>query len=256
MGKLTWERDLRAGGLLFASMTRGHKAGGVNVDARINPPADPLTYRTETLWNWEAGVRGQALERRLTGGLTAFLLQRSRTQVRDSAGFGGNYRFFTANGRGARVAGLEAAGALAVTRELSLHASAALMDSELERFTLTNGNTGGGRALANTPGYGHTIGVRHETRGGFFARIERTARAAQFDSNNHDEARRAFAVVNAAAGWVRGGWSVTVWARNLLDARHEKRVFFFGNAEPDYAETRYESRADPRQAGVTLARRF
>ena len=255
-GKLTWERDLPAGGLLFASVTRGHKAGGVNVDARINPPADPLTYRTETLWNWEAGVRGQALERRLTGGLTAFLLQRSRTQVRDSAGFGGNYRFFTANGRGARVAGLEAAGALAVTRELTLHASAALMDSELERFTLTNGNKGGGRALANTPGHGHTIGVRHETRGGFFARIERTARAAQFDSNNHDEARRAFAVVNAAAGWARGGWSVTVWARNLLDARHEKRVFFFGNAEPDYAETRYESRADPRQAGVTLARRF
>ena len=158
----------------------------------------------------------------------------------------------------ARWSAVDGLGGLVIspTRELSLHASAALMGSELERFTLTNGNTGGGRALANTPGHGHTIGVRHETRGGFFARIERTARAAQFDSNNHDEARRAFAVVNAAAGWARGGWSVTVWARNLLDARHEKRVFFFGNAEPDYAETRYESRADPRQAGVTLARRF
>jgi iron complex outermembrane receptor protein len=255
-GKLSWEHDLPAHGLLFASVTRGYKAGGVNVDARINPPADPLTYRTETLWNWEAGVRGQALERRLTGGLTGFLLQRSRTQVRDSAGFGGNYRFFTANGRGARVAGLEATAAFSITRELSLYSSAALMDSELERFTLANGNAGGGRALANTPRHGYTAGLRYEASGGFFARIEQTGRAAQFDSNNHDEARRAFRVVNAAAGFGRGGWSCSVWARNLLDSRHDKRVFFFGNAEPDYAETRYESRADPRQVGVTLARRF
>ena len=255
-GKLTWERDLPGRGVVFASVTRGYKAGGVNVDARINPPADPLTYRTENLWNWEAGLRGHALERRLTGGVTAFLLQRSRTQVRDSAGFGGNYRFFTANGRGARVAGLEATGAFAITRELSLHGSAALMDSKLERFTLTNGNAGGGRALANTPRHGYTAGLRYEARGGFFARIEQAGRAAQFDSNNHDEARRAFRVVNAAVGFGRGGWNVSVWARNLLDSRHDKRVFFFGNAEPDYAESRYESRADPRQVGVTLTWRF
>lgn len=255
-GKLTWERDLPAHGLVFVSVTRGYKTGGVNVDARINPPADPLTYRTETLWNWEAGLRGHALERRLTGGVTGFLLQRSRTQVRDSAGFGGNYRFFTANGRGARVAGLEASGAFAITRELSLHGSAALMDSQLERFTLTNGNAGGGRALANTPRHGYAAGLRYEARGGFFARVEQTARASQFDSNNHDEARRAFRSVNAAAGFAHGGWSVSVWARNLLNTRHDKRVFFFGNADPDYAETRYESRADPRQVGVTLARRF
>ena len=100
------------------------------------------------------------------------------------------------------------------------------------------------------------LGVRQECPGGLFARLEQVGRAAQFDSNNHDEQRRAFRVVNAAVGFARGGWTVSVWARNLLDFRYEKRVFFFGNAEPDYAETRYESRADPRQVGVTAALRF
>lgn len=255
-GKLSWEIDLTPGVLAFASLTRGHKAGGVNVDARINPPADPLTYGTERLWNWEAGVRGHALGRRLTGEVTAFLLRRERTQVRDSAGFGGNYRFFTANGRDARVAGLEGAGTFAVTRGLSLQATLAAMDSELDRFTLTNGNAAGGRRLANTPRYGYTVGLRQECACGFYFRLEQVGRAAQFDSNNHDEQRRAFRLVNAAVGFVRGGWSVSVWARNLLDFRHEKRVFFFGNAEPDYAETRYESRADPRQVGMTAVFRF
>ena len=44
--------------------------------------------------------------------------------------------------------------------------------------------------------------------------------------------------------------------RNLFDQRYEKRVFFFGNEDPDYIETRYEDRADPRQIGVTAAFRF
>src|SRR5690606_4461859 len=46
-GKITLERDLTDRHLAFASITRGYKAGGINIDARINPPADPLTYDTE-----------------------------------------------------------------------------------------------------------------------------------------------------------------------------------------------------------------
>ena len=46
------------------------------------------------------------------------------------------------------------------------------------------------------------------------------------------------------------------WARNLADTAYDKRVFFFGNEEPDYPPRRYTSRADPRQAGVTLSRLF
>ncbi|MEO7598899.1 MAG: TonB-dependent receptor, partial [Opitutus sp.] len=89
-GKLTLEHDLGAHHVGFASVTRGYKGGGINVDARINPPDDPLTYHTEDLWNYEAGLRGSWFDQRLTGEFTVFYLQRRRTQVRDSAGFGGN----------------------------------------------------------------------------------------------------------------------------------------------------------------------
>ncbi|AOS43680.1 Colicin I receptor precursor [Lacunisphaera limnophila] len=255
-GKVALEHDLSGHELLFVSLTRGYKAGGVNVDARIDPATDPLTYATETLWNAEAGLRGHWLDERLTGEVTAFALWRRDTQVRDSAGFGGSYRFFTDNGDGARVTGLEASAAYALTRAWSVRGSLALMRSRLDPFTLGNGNAGGGRVLANTPRYGYTWGVRYDAGRGLFGGAELAGRAEQFDSNNQNEARRAFRVVNATLGYAWERWTVTLWAKNLLDEVYDRRVYFFGNEDPDYLETRYENRADPRQLGVTAAWRF
>ncbi len=255
-GKLTLEHELGDRELAFVSLTRGYKAGGINIDARINPAVDPLTYGTETLWNWEAGMRGHWLDERLTGEFTAFYLQRQDTQVRDSAGFGGNYRFFTDNGDKSHIYGLEAAGSYALTKNWSVRGSLALMRSELESFTLANGNTGGGRDLANTPHYGYTLGTRYDAGQGFFGSAELIGRAEQFDSNNQNEARRAFRVVNASLGYAWSRWTFTLWAKNLLDETYDKRVYFFGNADPDYIETRYENRADPRQVGGTVSYRF
>lgn len=255
-GRLALEHDLRDGLIAFASITRGYKGGGINVDARISPPADPLTYATETLWNMEAGFRGHWLDGRLRAAATAFYLMRRDTQVRDSAGFGGNYRFFTANGNAARVTGLESVLSLEVSREFTVHGSLALMDSELARFTLTNGNSGGGRDLANAPRHGYTLGARWRPRENLSVNTELIGRAEQFDSNNQNEARRAFRTVNLTINYAWKRWSLSLWARNLLDEEYDKRVYFFGNADPDYIETRYATRADPRQIGGTLAWRF
>ncbi|MEO5960435.1 MAG: TonB-dependent receptor [Opitutaceae bacterium] len=255
-GKLTFEHDLTSNQLVFASVTRGYKGGGVNIDARINPPADPLGYATEYLWNCEIGLRGNWLDRRLAGEFTAFHLDRRHTQVRDSAGFGGSYRFFTANANDADVTGLEASGSYAITRAWSLHTALAFMNSSLDRFTLTNGSSGGGRRLANTPRYGYTLGTRYRAESGLSGQVELVGRAQQFDSNNQNEARRAFRVVNASLAYGWREWTISVWGRNVFDRIYDKRVFFFGNEDPDYIETRYESRADRRQVGLTIGYRF
>lgn len=255
-GKLTLEHALTERHLAFASVTRGYKGGGINVDARINPAVDPLTYETEYLMNYEAGVRGNWLGRRLAGELTAFYIDRRDAQVRDSAGFGGTYRFFTDNAGRAKMHGVEASASYALTEPWSVHGSAAWMDSWLDPFVLASGTRAGGRRLANTPPYGYTLGTRYRARAGFFGNLELVGRGRQFDSNNHDEPRRAFEVLNGSIGYAWREWTVTLWARNLLDERYEKRVFFFGNEDPDYTPARYESRADPRQVGVTANYRF
>lgn len=255
-GKLTLEHDWSSNQVLFASVARGYKAGGINIDARISPPDDPLTYDTETLWNYEVGLRGNWFEHRLTGELTAFYLDRHNTQVRDSAGFGGSYRFFTSNGHAAYVAGLEASVSYAITPEFSLRGTLAQMSSELDPFVLTNGYAGGGRRLANTPRYGYSVGARYGAAAGFFADAELVGRAEQYDSNNQNEVRTAFHLVNLNFGYTWRAWTLSLWAKNVFNERYQKRVFFFGNEDPDYIETRYEDRADPRQIGATVSYRF
>jgi iron complex outermembrane receptor protein len=255
-GKVSLEHDLTAHQVLFASITRGYKAGGVNVDARIDPSVDPLTYATEYLWNYEVGIRGSLFDQALTGELTAFYIDRHDTQVRDSAGFGGSYRFFTDNANRAHVYGLEASGNYALTKNWSVNGSLALMDSELDVFTLADGSTAGGRRLANTPEYGYTVGARYRADTGFFGSAELVGRARFYDSNNQNEMRTAYNVVNASLGYAWGDWTFTAWIRNAFNETYEKRVFFFGNEDPDYITKRYESRADPRQFGVTANYRF
>ena len=101
-----------------------------------------------------------------------------------------------------------------------------------------------------------TAEVRYRTADGWFSNFGWVGRASQFDSNNNDARRRAFGIFNATLGRTVGAWTVTLWGRNLGDAFYDKRVFFFGNEDPDYIEKRYVSRADPRQFGATVSYRF
>jgi iron complex outermembrane recepter protein len=255
-GKLAWEHDLNEILMLFASVARGYKGGGINVDARINPGAgDPVSYDTERIWNYEIGLRGNW--DRISASLTGFHLDRRNTQVRDSAGFGGNYRFFTDNADKATITGAEMETAITATDALSFYGSLALMSSNIDAFTLSNGNTGGGRTLANTPSYSWSMGARYNHESGFFATVDVTGRNDYFESNNHREKRDAFTSVNTSIGYSHDDWTVSLWVRNLLDERYTQRVFFFGN-DPGtgYTTARYESLAPPRQIGVTLSREF
>ncbi|HRE81719.1 MAG TPA: TonB-dependent receptor [Opitutaceae bacterium] len=255
-GKVTLEHDLSDHEFAFLSVTRGYKAGGINVDARIDPSVDPLVYDTETLWNYEAGVRGHWWESRLTGEVTAFYLARSNTQVRDSAGFGGSYRFFTDNANEAYVYGAEMSGAYAISERWSVRGSLGLMQSELESFVVADGRTVQARELANTPRTGYTVGVRYGAETGLFFSSDLVGKSKQYDSNNQNEARRSYQVVNANLGYRWRHWTVTLWAKNAFDEVYDKRVLFFGNEDPDYLEKRYENRADPRQIGVTVGYQF
>ena len=256
-GKLTLEQDLSPRQVVFVSVARGYKGGGVSVDANIDPATDPLTFRTEELWNYEAGLRGRWWEDRLTGELTVFHLDRRHTQVRGSVGDTDEFRYFTANGEDAEVDGLESALTYHLTETWSVYSTLALMHSHRDTFTLPNGTVAEGRELAATPAYGYTLGLRHRAPRGWFGNVELVARGDYYESESNDEKRDAFQVVNASLGYAWREWTFTLWGRNLFDEEYAKRVFFFGNDPVNgYAATRYESRADPRQVGVSAAYQF
>lgn len=254
-GKLTLEHDLADGHLGFANLTRGYKAGGVNIyNFLVVPTEGPERYDTETLWTYELGWRGRSSDGKLSGEIIAFHIDRNTAQVRDSAGFGASFTYFVDNGSDASITGVESSFRAELSPTLSACGSLGLMDSDLDAFTLSNptADPAGGRALANVPAYTYSLGLLYGETSGFWASTELNGRDHYFESNTHNQTRSAFTAVNASIGYRAETWRVTLWARNLLDEGYENRIFYFANAGPNWETTRYESPAAPRQIGASV----
>lgn len=246
-GKLTFEHDLNRDHTAFASLTRGYKAGGANSGA-FSLPGDPLTYGTETLWNYETGLRSRWLGGQVDSQITFFLLDREATQLRDSAGAGGFFRYFTSNGGDARHYGLEAEATWYFSPDWSVYGNFGFLNTEID---------GSKRDLANAPTYTYSAGVDYRPTSGLFAELELAGSDSYFESNSHNEKRSAYTVVNGSLGYRWDAWTLTLWTRNLFDTRYEERVFRFDNFDPDGGGIqRYEAPAAPRTFGATLNYRW
>ncbi|MCH6256509.1 TonB-dependent receptor [Puniceicoccaceae bacterium K14] len=247
-GNITFEHDLSEQHMVFATLARGYKAGGANVAAFLEE-GDPLTYGDETLWNYEIGLRSLWLDNAVFTKVTVFYLDRSEAQMRDSAGAGGFFRYFTSNQGGAEHFGLEAEASWSISSNLKANVGLGLLEAELD---------GADRELSNAPSYSYSASLDYTGDNGFLSNIEFVGRDSYFESNSADnnQQRDSYNVVNAKIGYQYDNWTITVWAKNLLDEEYQKRLFYFGNAQPDWIPTRYEDPADPRQIGVTAKYRF
>ena len=227
------EHDFTERDLVFASLTHGYKAGGANIyNFLVVPDEGPADYATETLWNLELGWRGRSRVGKISGEIIAFYLDRNDPQVRDSAGYGSAFTYFVDNGTAAAIYGLESSFRAQLNDHLTAFGSLGLMDSELDAFTLSNptADPAGGRELANVPASTYRLGAHYDASGqakGLWASAEFVGRSAYLESNTHDETRSAFNVVNASVGYRHDAWSLTLWARNLLDTRYENRIYSF-----------------------------
>jgi outer membrane receptor protein involved in Fe transport len=240
-GKLTLEQDLGEAHMFFASITRGYKAGGANSGAFI-VPGDPLTYDTETLWNYEIGLRSTWFDNKFDSQITVFYLDRDDAQLRDSAGSGGFFRYFASNAGDAEHYGLETQITWYLAQNWTASASLGLLETELESS---------GRDLSNTPSYNYSARLDYRPAEGFFAGIEIVGTDEYYESNSHPEKRNAYAVVNGSIGYRFENWTFSLWSKNIFDEEYEDRVFSFDNFDPDGLGTqRYEAPAAPRTFGV------
>ncbi len=249
-GKLTFEHMLNENQTLFASLGRGYKAGGANIYPYLDASL-PVKYDSETLWNYEFGLRAKSQDGKLVSQLTLFYLDRKNAQLRDSAGDRVSFTYFTTNGEGARHLGLEGETTWYFLPNWSFKGSMGLLDAHRDAYTDPSNAalTIEARGLANIPTYTYSARLAYNPNTGFFANGEISGSDSYYESNSHDEKRSAFTVVNAALGYRIDNWTLTLWGRNLFNTEYEKRVFFFDNGA---GETRYQNPADPRQFGATL----
>jgi outer membrane receptor protein involved in Fe transport len=68
--------------LVYASASRGFRFGGFNGVGSVSPTVTvPLTFKSDSLWNYELGLRSQWFGRSLTADLTVFYIDWKNPQV-------------------------------------------------------------------------------------------------------------------------------------------------------------------------------
>ncbi len=219
-GKVTIEHDLSDSSTVFASVTKGYKAGGANIfpglegDDPDSPEVErnfPTSYDTEDLWNYELGLRSSLLDGALVSQLTLFYLDREDAQLRSSAGVGVDFTYGTTNAGDAEHYGAELETTWYINENWTISAGLGLLDTELDTT---------GDELSSAPSYTYNARVDYVTKNGFFANLEVTGSDDFFESNNPDNRdqriRSAFTVFNGAVGYRYENWTLTLWGRNIF----------------------------------------
>ena len=259
-GKLALNHALNANHHLYASASRGYRAGGVNQHPRLaaqNRPYDP-----EYVLNFEIGYRASSAKSSVN--LTFFHALRAEQQVslssQQNIGDPNSFFFYIANAATGRSTGVEWEQSYLLLSTLRLSSSLGLLSTHVDAYTFAAANnapaTLGDRAAAHAPYYTAGISAEYAATNDLFARLDLTASDAFFYSDSHDRKSDAHQLLHGRIGYKHNGYTLTLWGRNLLDERYSTRGFFFGLAPPDYKETLYENYGDPRQLGLNFSVEF
>jgi outer membrane receptor protein involved in Fe transport len=253
-GQLSWRYALGDRHGTYASLSRGYKAGGFNLGSV--PGEDERYFEAESLWNLEAGIRSEWRPGVLESGLTVFASRREDQQIGTSRqlvpGDPSSFIFFTDNAATGRSIGLEGELRWAPRGGLELWARLGLMRVEFDEYATPDGLDLSGREQAHAPSYSFAVGASWQHPAGWFARADVTGKDEFYFSDSHDRKSEPYQLVNLRLGYAQGGWTASLWGRNLFDERYAVRGFFFGNEPPDFRDERYVRLGDPRQIGFTL----
>ncbi len=257
-GDFTISYDLAGDVLAYATYARAFKSGGINLsglplDAGNNPILSAATVEPETVNHFEAGLKTQWFNRRLTVNLAAFWTEIEDYQATVTNGQLGVLRGYLANADKVRTRGFELEVAARPVRGLSLYFNGAFTDARYVRFVdapcppeLSGGSTGATPSPPGTPGgvspsncdvsgqwlpgvsrWAASLGGEYAIPqrllgqdGQVYAGFDASYRS-RFSSNPSRSAYTdiaGYAVANVRIGYrTASGWDVSAWIRNAFD---------------------------------------
>ena len=271
-----------SGTLLYGLVSRGYKAGGYNSALAskipdfeqdgITIPAENLVFGTETMWNYELGLKGSWLEDTLTVSAAVFYQDRDDMQVKQSIvipvdpgspACPCNFIDSLQNASGGINKGLEIEANWQVTDSINLFGSLGLLDTEYKNYLsyshtdadLDNGipYDMSGRAQAHAPETQYAFGAQFFITDNWFAQADIEGKGKAYASANHNEKLKSYTLLNMRLSYQTDRWSVALWGRNLTDKDVQTRGFGgFGNDPRKLYETEpYYQLGEPRVYGVT-----
>ncbi len=255
-GKIGLNYQANEDHLLYTSLSRGYKSGGVNNDRVITE--NQRIFDTEYNISLEVGAKSSWLEGRLMTTLAAFYTDRRDAQVQNSVPVGiGTFADFIGNASNATHKGVEASLDWFVTDKVRLLGALGLLDAEFDNHTV-QGVSFDGRQVAHAPRYTYSLGAEFYPTSKWTLRTNIEGKDEFYFSDSHNAQSDSYTITNASAVYQHDEhWKVNLWVRNLFDKDYATRGFFFGNNPAKaYEPETYTQLAEPRVAGVTATYDF
>jgi outer membrane receptor protein involved in Fe transport len=256
-GKLSVTHDLGETQSLWASLSRGFRAGGFNIGTSV--PLDRQSFDPEYLWNVELGWKGGDLERRQSGDVNLFYTHREHQQVATSIQLDPEdpltFLYLTGNAASGEAWGLEASARRQVLSQLELSSTLSLMRSRYLDYQYGSRDLDG-RAWAHAPEWKVAVAATWRNPAGWMARLDLSGEDGFYYDTSHDQHSDSRFLTNLRVGFEAKRWEVYAWASNLFDERYSVRGFYFENEPPDFPAKLYLRWGDPRQLGLTARCQF
>lgn len=243
--------------MAYATASRGFKSGGINLDRQAGGnlgslPTQPIVFDPETVDNYEAGVKSQFWDRRVTLNATVFYQEYQDLQLNTFTGT----QFVVSNVGSAKSQGVEVELTATPIRRLNIRAGALYNETKYGKDVkdaLLRGNP-----LSNAPRWSGTLGADYwapigegpliwSVRGDL--RLQSEMRTAS--NLNINTRQNGYGILNARIGirHTRQDWDLSVWSNNLTDTRYKTIGFAVGDAYYSYY-------GEPRTVGVEFTKRF
>lgn len=263
-GKVALEYQVIDRTMIYTSITRGYKAGGINSEALakakdegLNLSADFFQQHTsfdpEYLWSGEFGVKGSSLDDKFTLRLAAFYMHRDNIQLKAWQVENQQFTGYVDNASSGSNYGLEIEGNYQLTEDLFLTGSAGYLNTEIDDFVTQSGLNQDGREQAQSPKYQYAFSARYNFTNELYGMIGVEGKDDYYFSDSHNSQAPSSNLVNLSFGYEADMWAVRAWARNVFDETVPTRGFEFGNDPLDgYATHTYVQLGEPRVAGVTF----
>lgn len=251
--KLGLNYQAEANQLLYTSLTRGYKPGGINNNASL--PQNERQFNTEYMWSFETGLKSSWLEDSLTTNLAVFYAKRLDAQTHSSTQISGTGNFieFYDNAARATHQGLEASMDWFLTDRFRVIGSLGYLDAKFDRYQDPDpaAYNPQGRQVAHAPKYTFNLGSEFYANEALTLRANVEGKDGFYFSDSHSAKSNGYALLNASADYKYDKhWKLSIWARNLLDKDYATRGFYFDNG---FGTQRYVQYGEPRVAGLTVS---
>ena len=263
-GKLALEYQVIDRTMIYTSLTRGYKAGGINSEALAKAKDDGLnldadffqnhvSFAPEYLWSGEFGVKGSSLDDKFVLRLAAFYMYREDMQLKAWKVEDQKFTGYVDNASSGENYGLEIEGSYQLTDDLVFSGSAGYLDTKINDFVAQSGLDQDGREQSQAPKYQYAFTARYNFTDELYATVGIEGKDDYYFSDSHNSQAPSVNLVNFSAGYEADQWSIRAWARNVFDEEVPTRGFEFGNDPRDgYATHTYTQLGEPMVAGVTF----